>query len=140
MSVAMRVSAVAILGVGLLSCGGGKSDQSAIRGVFQDFFNAFENQDVEKLASLLSDNCDNRGDIATGAIQSYVQSTGGAAIEYDVTGVDFKDLTETTAEARPEGYSLAEGAEFPLGDASSAYANLEKVDGKWKFADCNILF
>ena len=142
MTMLMRTAGVTVLGLAVVACGGGGpgGDEGAIKNIFRDFFRAFEDADASLLASLLIDDCEDADSIAERAIQSSL-SRGLADVEYDVTGVDIRDLTETTAEAIPQGTSSVEGDEFPLVDsADPEYARLIKIDGEWKLADCNILF
>ena len=139
MTMLMRTAGVTVLGLAVVVCGGG-GDEGAIENIFRDFFRAFEDADASLLASLPIDDCEDADSIAERAIQSSL-SRGLADVEYDVTGVDIRDLTETTAEAIPQGTSSVEGDEFPLVDsADPEYARLIKIDGEWKLADCNILF
>jgi hypothetical protein len=139
-NVLLKVAAVALLGLVVVSCGGGDSgEEDAIRDVFQSFFEAFEDEDEAKLASLLSDDCTDADAIAESAIASYI-SRGLEDFSYDVTGARLRDLTETTVEALPQGTSRVDDSEFPLADDDAEYTRLEKIDGEWKLVDCNILF
>ncbi len=139
MTILVRTAGVATLGFVLAACGGGGpgGDEGAIKDVFRDFFRAFENEDVEALASLLSVDCEDAESRAAEAIDDFRD----VDMEFDITGVDIRGLTETTAEAIPQGTSSVDGKESPLVDAADPeYARLIKVDGEWKFADCSILF
>lgn len=140
MSVVARTAGVAMLGFAVVACGGGAGgDEGAIKNVFRDFFRAFEDGDEARLAELLTDECDDADDIAEKAVRSYL-GRGLEDVEYDVTGATIRDLTEDSAEALPEGTIRYEGGDSPLAEAGDEYARLVKIDGDWKFADCNILF
>ncbi len=141
MTLLMRTAGVALLGLAVVSCGGGGdgADEGAIRDVFRVFFEAFEDADEVKLAGLINEDCEETEQIAETAIQSYLER-GLAGNSYDVTGATVRDLTEDSAEAIPEGVVRFEGGESPLADGDSEYARFVKVDGEWKLADCNILF
>ena len=143
MTMLMRTAGVTVLGLAVVACGGGGlgGDRAAIRDVFRDVFRAFENEDVEALASLLTADCEDAEALAAEAIDDFLDSSLGGVIKFDITGADIRDLTETTAEAIPQGTSSVDGEEFPLVDsADSEYAGLIKTDGEWKLADCHILF
>ncbi len=143
MSLLARVAGVAILGLVLAACGGGGpgGDEGAIKDVFRDFFQAFANEDAEALAGLLTADCEDADARAAEAIDDFVDRSLDVDIEFDITGVEIRDLTETMARAIPQGTSSVDGEEFPLVDSEDPeYARLIKVDGEWKLADCNILF
>lgn len=143
MNLIAKLAGVAMLGLVLAACesSGPGGDVGAIQDVFSDFFQAFEDEDEEALAGLLSDDCEDADARAAEAIDDFRDSSIDADIKFDITGVDIRDLTETTAEAVPQGTSSVDGEEFPLVDADEPeYASLIKVDGEWKLADCNILF
>ena len=143
MTMLMRAAGVTVLGLAVAACGGGGpgGDEGAIKDVLRDFFQAFENKDEEALASLLSDDCEDAESRATEAIDDFLDRTTGVDVKFDITGVDIRDLTETTAEAIPQGNSSFDGEEFPLVDSDSPeYTRLIKVEGEWKMADCNIRF
>lgn len=141
MTVLVRTAGVALLGLTVVSCGGGGvgRDDAAILDVFRVFFQAFEDGDEAQLAGLLNDDCVDPEQIAKSAIQSYLER-GLDGNSYDVTGATVRDLTEDSAEAIPEGIVRFEDGESPLADEDAEYARLVKVDGEWKLADCNILF
>lgn len=139
MTLLMRTAGVTVLGLAVVSCGGGGGDEGAIKDVFRDFFRAFEDENVDALAGLLSDDCADADSRAAEAIDDF--ATSALEVEFDITGVIISDLTETTAEAIPQGTRSVEGEKFPLVDSNDPeYASLIKIDGEWKFADCNILF
>ena len=143
MTFLLRTAGVTALGLAVVACGGGgpRGDERAIEDVFRDFFRAFENEDSAALASLLSADCEDAESRAADAIDGFRDRSSDVDIEFDITGVDIRDLTETTAEAIPEGTSSVGGEEFPLVDSENPeYASLIKVGGEWKLADCNILF
>lgn len=143
MSALAKIAGVALLGLVLAACGGGgpAGDEGAIKDVFRDVFRAFEQEDVEALANLLSDDCEDAVSRAAEAIDDFLDSSLDIIIDFDITGVDIRNLTETTADVIPEGTSSVDGVEFPLVDsADPEYARLIKADGEWKLADCNILF
>ena len=141
MSVLVRTAGVTVLGFAFVACGGGAGgDGGAIKDVFRDFFQAFEDEDAEALASLLSEDCENPDVLAAEAIDDFADSTLDVDVEFNITGADIRDLTETTAEALPEGTTTVGGQEFRLDDADDPeYASLTKEDGEWKLADCSIL-
>lgn len=143
MSAPAKLAGIVILGLVLAACGGGGpgGDEGAIKDVFRDFFLAFENEDIEALAGLLSDDCEDPESRAAEAIDDFLDSTLDTDIEFDITGVDIRALTETMAEAIPRGTSSVDGVEFPLVDPDDPeYASLIKINGEWKLTDCNILF
>jgi hypothetical protein len=143
MTVVARMAGIATLGLVLAACGssGPGGDEGAIQDVFSDFFQAFEDEDIDALAGLLSDDCDDADARAAEAIDDFLDSTLDVDVEFDITGVDIRDLTETTAEAVPQGTSTVDGVEFSLVDSDDPeYASLAKIDGEWKLTDCNILF
>lgn len=136
----MWTASFAAIGFAVVSCSGGEtSDEDAIRNVFRDFFEAFEDGDEAQLAALLTDDCEEADDIAADALQSYAER-GLEDVTYDVTGADIRDLTDDSAEALPEGTVRYPGGEDVLADADSEYARFIKEGGDWKLADCNILF
>ncbi len=141
MTLLVRTAGAALLGLAVVSCGGGTdgADEEAISDVFRVFFEAFEDADEVKLAGLINEDCEETEQIAETAIQSYLER-GLAGNSYDVTGATVRDLTEDSAEAIPEGIVRFEGGESPLADEDSEYARFVNVDGEWKLADCNILF
>ena len=143
MSAFASPASIAILGLALAACGGGDpgGDEGAIKDVFRDFFRAFENEDIEAFAGLLSDDCEDANARADEAISDFLDRADGADVDFDITDVDIRDLTETTAEAVPQGTGSFDGEEFPLVSSQHPeYASLIKIDGEWKLTDCNILF
>ena len=140
MTLLLRAAGVTMLGLVLVACSGGEvSDETAIKNTFRDFFAAFEDGDEDALASLLSESCEDRQRTALRAIVSFESQLTGD-VEFDVTGVEIRDLTETTAEAMPVGTYRFDDVEGLLPEGDSEFATLVKEDGGWKLADCNILF
>jgi hypothetical protein len=136
----LRAAGVTVLGLAVVACSGGDvSDEAAIKNTFQDFFAAFEDGDDGALAGLLSESCEDRQRTALRAIETLrSQLTGDVA--FDVTGVDIRDLTATTAEVMPVGTYRFGDDEGSLSSEGDEFATLVKEDDGWKLADCNILF
>ncbi len=140
MTLLLRAAGVTMLGLAVIACSGGDvSDDAAIKNTFRDFFAAFEDGDDAALAGLLSENCEDRQRIALRAIVSFESQLTGD-VEFDVTGVDIRDLTATTAEAMPVGTYRFDENEGLLAEEDGEFATLVKEDDGWKLADCNILF
>ena len=141
MTLLMRTAGVTVLSLSVVACGGGGpgGDAGAIEDVFRDFFQAFENEDAEALASLLNDSCEDAESRANEAIDALRDRVSGV-IEFEISGVDVRDLTDRTAEAVARGFRRFNGERIALGADGEDYASLEKVDGAWKFADCDFLF
>ena len=136
----LRAAGITMLSFAVVACTGGEvSDDTAIENTFRDFYAAFEDGDEDALAGLLSESCDDRQRTALRAIVSFqAQLTGD--VEFDVTGVEIRDLTETTAEAMPIGTYRFGDDEGSLSSEGDEFATLVKEDDGWKLADCNILF
>ena len=136
----LRAAGITMLSFAVVACTGGEvSDDTAIENTFRDFYAAFEDGDEAALAGLLSESCDDRQRTALRAIVSFqAQLTGD--VEFDVTGVEIRDLTETTAEAMPIGTYRFGDDEGSLSSEGDEFATLVKEDDGWKLADCNILF
>ncbi len=140
MTLLLRAAGVTMLGLAVVACSGGdESDEAAIKNTFRDFFAAFEDGDADALAGLLSESCEDQQRTALQALETFrLQLTGD--VEFDVTGVDIRDLTATTAEALPVGTYRFDDNEGLLPEEDGAFATLVKEDDGWKLADCNILF
>ncbi len=95
MNVLAKLAGVAMLGLVLAACGssGPGGDEGAIQDVFSDFFQAFEDEDEEALAGLLSDDCEDADARAAEAIDDFRDSSLDTDIKFDITGVDIRDLT-----------------------------------------------
>ena len=140
MTLLLRAAGVTMLGLAVVACSGDdESDDAAIESTFRDFFAAFEDSDDGALAGLLSESCEDRQRTALRAIVSFESQLTGD-VEFDVTGVDIRDLTATTAEAMPIGTYRFDDDEGALGSDGGEFATLVKEDDGWKLADCNILF
>ena len=139
MTLLLRAAVVPMLSLALVACSGGGSDEHAIENTFRDFFAAFEDGDEDALAGLLSERCEDRQRTALRAIVSFESRLTGD-VEFDVTGVEIRDLTETTAEAMPVGTYRFDDDEGSLSSEADEFAALVKEDDGWKLADCNILF
>lgn len=142
MTILLRTAGVTVLGLAVVACGGGGAgdDEDAITDVFRDFYRAFEDENPEALAGLLTEDCEDADGIAERAVQSYL-TRGLQGFEHDVTGTIIRDLTPDSAEALPEGLRRRDGNEFPLVEPDDPeYVRVIKVDDAWKLADCNILF
>ena len=135
----LRAAVVPMLSLALVACSGGGSDEHAIENTFRDFFAAFEDGDEDALAGLRSERCEDRQRTALRAIVSFESRLTGD-VEFDVTGVEIRDLTETTAEAMPVGTYRFDDDEGSLSSEADEFAALVKEDDGWKLADCNILF
>ena len=140
MTLLLRAAGVTMLGLAVVACSGGEvSDDAAIKNTFRDFFAAFENDDADVLAGVLSESCEDRQRTALRALETFRSQLTGD-VEFDVTGVDIRDLTATTAEAMPVGTYRFDDNEGLLPEEDDAFAALVKEDDGWKLADCNILF
>ena len=139
MTLLLRAVGVMMLGIAIVGCSGGGGDEGAIENTFRDFYAAFEDGDEDALAGLLSESCDDRQRTALRAIVSFESQLTGD-VEFDVTGVEIRDLTETTAEAMPIGTYRFGDDEGSLSSEGDEFATLVKEDDGWKLADCNILF
>ena len=136
----LRAAGITMLSFAVVACTGGEvSDDTAIENTFRDFYAAFEDGDEDALAGLLSESCDDRQRTALRAIVSFESQLTGD-VEFDVTGVEIRDLTETTAEAMPIGTYRFGDDEGSLSSEGDEFATLVKEDDGWKLADCNILF
>ena len=69
MTLLMRTAGVTVLGLAVVSCGGGGGDEGAIKDVFRAFFRAFQDENVDALADLLSDECADADSRAAEAIE-----------------------------------------------------------------------
>ena len=144
MNIVLKLFAVLLFGLLVVACGGngddggngnggnGDGDTAAIESLVREFYSAFEDGDGNKLASLFSADCANISDTLTGALELI----GGLGIEFDVTGVDVRNLQGDTAEAAPQGTASIAGEEGPLGSEED-YNRVVKEDGAWKIADCD---
>ena len=140
MTLLLRAAGVTLLGLAVVACSGGEErDEAAIERTFRHFFAAFEDGDEDALAGLLSESCEDRQRIALRAIVSFESQLTGD-VEFDVTGVDIRDLTAASAEAMPIGTYRFGDSEGLLPQDDGAFATVVKEDDGWKLADCNILF
>ena len=140
MTLLLRAAGVTMFALAIIACTGGEeSDEAAIKNTFGDFFAAFQDGDDDALAGLLSASCADRQRTALLAIASFESRLTGD-VEFDVTGVDIRDLTKTTAEAMPVGTYRFGDDEGSLSSEGDEFATLVKEDDGWKLADCNILF
>ncbi len=140
MTLLLRAAGVTMLSLAVVACSDGDvSDEAAIENTFQDFFAAFEDGDDVALAGLLSESCEDRERTALRAIVSFESQLTGD-VEFDVTGVELRDLTATTVEALPVGTYRFDDNEGLLPEEDGSFAALVKEDDGWKLADCNILF
>ena len=148
MNIVLKLFAVLLFGLLVVACGGngddggnggnggngdgGNGDAAAIESMIREFYSAFEDGDANKLASLFSADCADISDTLAEALDLI----GGLGIEFDVTGVDVRNLDGDTAEAAPQGTVSIAGEEEPLGSEED-YNNVVKEDGEWKIADCD---
>ena len=140
MTLLLRAAGATMLGLAVVACGGGEeSDETAIENTFRDFLDAIVNVDVIALENLLSADCDDARSRASRAIGEFQARLTGD-VDFNVTGVELRDLTATTAEAMPVGTYRFDDDEGSLGSEGGDFTALVKEDGEWKFADCNILF
>ncbi len=140
MTVLARTAGVAMVCLAFAACGGGgDSDEAAIRDSFQAFFQAFEKLDVIALEGLLAESCPDRRATASRAIGAFQAQLSGD-VDFNITGVEIQNLTETSVEAMPVGRYRFDDREGPLGAEGGEFAELVKEEDGWKFADCNILF
>ena len=130
-AVAAVVVAV-LLGTG----GGGDGDEEAIEDLMGDLFEGFEQQNAEKLAGVFAAECDDMFDEAIAALQEF-QSLGDE-IEFEVAGVDVRNLKENSAEALPQGFVIIDEQRSSLTAEDEDYTPLVKEDGDWKIAACDL--
>lgn len=146
MNIVLKLFAVLLFGLLVVACGGngddsgngnggngnGDGDTAAIESLVREFYSAFEDGDSNTLAGLFSANCANVEDNLSEALDL----AGVLGIEFDLTGVDVRNLQGDTAEAAPQGTASIAGEEGPLGSEED-YNRVVKEDGAWKIADCD---
>ncbi len=143
MNIVLKLFAVLLFGLLVVACGGNGDDggngengdggdAAAIESLVREFYSAFEDGDANTLAGLFSANCATIGDDLSEALELI----GVLGIEFDVTGVDVRNLEGDTAEAAPQGTASIAGEEGPLGSEAD-YSSVVKEDGEWKIADCD---
>ena len=144
MNIVLKLSAALLFGLLVVACGGngddggngnggnGNGDTAAIESLVREFYSAFEDGDGNTLAGLFSANCANVED----SLSEALDLVGVLGIEFDLTGVDVRNLQGDTAEAAPQGTASIAGEEGPLGSEED-YNRVVKEDGAWKIADCD---
>ena len=133
--VGVLIAAAAVVVVVLLGTGGG-SDEQAIRDVIEELFVGFEEQNAEKLAGVFSAECGEMFDDAIAALQEFQSS--GDEIDFELAGVDIRNLEEDSAEALPQGFVTIDEQRSPLTAEDEDYTPLVKEDGDWKIAACDL--
>ena len=144
MNIVLKLFAVLLFGLLVVACGGngddggngnggnGDVDTAAIESLVREFYSALEDGDGNTLAGLFSASCANIEDDLTLGLELI----GLLGIEFDLTGVDVRNLQGDTAEAAPQGTASIAGEEGPLGSEED-YNRVVKEDGAWKIADCD---
>jgi len=128
--------AVAAVAVAVLLGTGGGSDEEAIEGVIEELFAGFEEKNAEKLAGVFAAECGDMFDDAIAALQEFQSS--GDEIDFEIAGVDVRNLQEDTAEALPQGFVIIDEERAPLTAEDEDYTPLVKEDGDWKIAACDL--
>ncbi len=137
MTLFVRVAGVAVLGVSVAACGssGASEDEAAIHDLMEAWFNAYEDADASALTALFVDDCAGLLDKATDEMAELHRRV--TDIRFELTRVDVRNLTESSAEVAPEGVGFLAGEEIELG--SGDYASLVKRNGRWKISECEFL-
>jgi hypothetical protein len=101
----------------------------------EDFFDALQDGDAERLAGLFSAEC---GDLTADAEAAIEQFQSVEGVEIDLDGVDVQDLTGETAAILPKGTISIEGQTQPLVGEDEEFTPVVKEDGEWKIAECQL--
>ncbi len=133
--VGVLIAAAAVVVVVLLGTGGG-GDEEAIEDVINELFAGFEEQNAEKLAGVFAAACGDMFDDAIAALQEF--QSAGDEIEFEIAGVDVRNLEEDTAEALPQGFIIIDEKRSSLTEEEEEYTPLVKEDGDWKIAACDL--
>lgn len=140
MTLLMRTAGIALFGIAAVSCGGGSSeggDIDAIERLMERWFATYEEGDAEVLTGLFVEDCAPLLDKAAEDMELLRERVG--EIKLELTRVDIRNLTESTAEAAPEGVGFFGGEIIELGSEYPEYASLVKENGEWKISTCEFL-
>jgi uncharacterized protein (TIGR02246 family) len=139
MTTAVRLLGATCVAVSIAACGGGdggdNDTEAEIQAMVEDLLDSFLAGDTEAIAALFSEDCPNAQEDADAAYEDFAELE--AEIEYNVTGVDVRNLTDDSAEVLPEGTVILDGEEGPITSAGDEYFHAVKEDGEWKIAECD---
>lgn len=136
----VRTVVVGIIGASCVACGssGSSEDEEAIQALMEEYLRVYEDKDAVALTELFVDDCAALLDQATDEMEQ-LHSRAGGEISFELTSVDIRNLTESSAEVSPHGVGLIAGEEVRIGSESLPYTPLVKQDGDWKINECNYL-
>jgi uncharacterized protein (TIGR02246 family) len=138
---ALRLLGATCVAVSIAACGGNGGDggdndaEAEIQAMVEDLLDSFLAGDTEAIAGLFSEDCPDAQADAEAAYADFAELE--VEVEYNVTGVDVRNLTDDSAEVLPEGTVILDGEEGPISSDEDEYFHAVKEDGDWKLAECD---